>query len=213
MVQLLHVLMELPSAHGQLPGARFPLRFQCTSWEQAPAAFSVLPTLLWVLCPACKHQASFSRDSLLACATVSPAFLITAIELFPLAVLRAAVHWAHPTAYDFSCLQLERQQAANLQAEGRNLAEGLGGSGTTARWHRAIWLWVLARRGDSLPLGFCHACCKGSATAGLAVLWWAVWQLQAGTWLTGGSLVGFRRVLQFGASKDVIRRFALSRHT
>lgn len=48
---------------------------------------------------------------------------------------------------------------------------------------------------------------------GWAVLWWAVWQLQAGTWLTGGSPVGLRRILQFGASMDLIHRFALSRHT
>lgn len=188
-MQLPHVLMELPSAHGQLRGARFPLHFQSTSWEQAPAGLSGLPTLLWALCPACKHQASFSRDSLLACATVSPAFLFTATELFPLAVLRAAVPWVHPTAHDFSCLQLDGQQAANLQAEGGNLADGLGGGGTTAWWHRVSWLW--ARRGDSLPLGFCHACCKGSATAGLgsavvgsvaAAGWYlADWGISSGT--------------------------------
>lgn len=80
--------MELPSAHGH--GCEEPdSPVSPMHILGARSCQLVCPAqLLWVLCPASKCQASFSRDSLLACATVSPAFLIPAIGLFSLAVLR-----------------------------------------------------------------------------------------------------------------------------
>lgn len=69
-----------------------------------------------------------------------------------------------------------------------------------AWWHRVSGLWVLAGRGDSLPWASAMPAARALGQEG----WY-----QAG-W---GSPVGFRRVLQFGASMDAIRRFAVSRHT
>jgi len=45
---------------------------------------------------------------------------------------------------------------------------------------------------------------------GWAVLWWAISQVQADIRLTQGSLVGFGRLLQFGANAEVLGRSAVS---
>lgn len=70
----------LPTA--MAAGSGIPLGFL----GAGPVRSSVLPTLLWVLCPACKHQAGSSRDSLLDVHGPQQVLLFLSLGYF---------HWLH----------------------------------------------------------------------------------------------------------------------
>lgn len=137
-----------------------------------PTHSSVLPMLLWVLCPAW----CFQQGLPFGICHSKPSF---------------SYHWVIFTACTESCSPLGSShsirlllppagEAAGCQSSGMlslgSLAEGLGGSGTAAGWHRVSRLWVLAGSGDSVPLGFLpwllqglcgrRAACQGQVVPG-----------------------------------------------
>lgn len=152
----------------RLRGASPPVRLRCGPGEQGPAGSSLLPTLLWVPCPTCKHQASFSRDSLLACHGESCfsyhcywGFFTNRSESRSPPGSSRSIRLLSPPAGGTA-----GHPSPGILAFG-NPARGSGGSGTAGWWHRVTRLRIPAGRGDSPPFGFrpClpHGVCDRSA--------------------------------------------------
>lgn len=162
--------MELPSAQGHGCVQWIPPGFQCTSCRSYP-----------LISPA--HAAAGPVSCLVLPAGTPFWHMPQQAQLF--------LSWVIFTACTESCSPLGSShsirlllppagEAAGCQSLGMlslgSLAEGLGGSGTAATWHRVSRLWVLAGSGDSVPLGFLpwllqglcgrRAACQGQVVPG-----------------------------------------------
>lgn len=131
------------------------MRLRCGPGDQGPAGSSLLPTLLWVPGPTCKHQASFSGDSLLACHGES---------CFSYHCYREP----QPTGFiPLHTTSLASSWRDSRPPISRNPSFWEPSAGLGWQRHRVIQLWIPAGRGDSPPFGFRHACRTGSAAGAL----------------------------------------------
>lgn len=211
-MQLLSVLRELPSARGHGCVERDS---PCVS--DAHPGSKVLPACL--SCPCCCGSCVLPVST----RQVSAGTPFRHVPQWALLFLPLLLSYFLGTRCTESCSPLCSSHsvrlllppaggAAGCQSSGvlplGNPAEGLGGSGTewagSGSWPEEVTVspWVSAT-----------LAARALRQEGWAVLWWAVCRVQAGTRLSGGSLEGFRRVLQFGASRDMFCRFPVSRRT